>query len=188
MAKLSPDGSRLIYSTFIGDGSGGDEVGRGIAVDSEGSAYVAGRTTSPTFPVVNAVQPQEAGPRPEAFVVKLNQSGSALLFATYYGGGEDDDMAEAIAVDEHGMVYVTGWTLASDFPTTPGAFQRAFGGIRDAFLIKLDPTESRVVYATLLGGSNVDQGLGVAVDVMATPTSRARPARRTAHSPSPWVR
>lgn len=166
IAKLSPDGSQLLYSTFIGDGGGGFEAGNAIAVDAEGFAYVAGTTTSSAFPVVNAVQSQESSALPEAFILKINQAGSALVFATYWGGGDDRETAESIALDEQGAVYVAGTTRSSDFPTTPGAYQTSFAGVSDAFLLKLAPGGAQVVYSTLIGGDNRDEGRGVAVDLL----------------------
>jgi len=163
VAKLSPDGSQLVYSTFLGDGgeSGGD-----IAVDADGFAYVTGQTPSAEFPTTaNAPRPERSSNLPEIYVSKLNQDGSALLFSTYWGGAADRDVGEGIAVDAEGNVYVTGHTLASDFPTTPGAFQTAPGGGIDGFLAKFDPEDGRVVYSTFLGGASSDWGHDVAVDV-----------------------
>jgi len=161
-AKLSPDGSQLLYSTFIGDR---ETRANDIAVDADGFAYVVGRTSAPDFPVVNAVQPVESSNQAEAFVSKLSQDGSELVFSTYYGGPEDEDVAESVAVDEQGAVYVAGWTDSEDFPATPGAAQTLQGGQRDGFLLKLAPDGARLEYATLIGGSNRDEALAVAVDV-----------------------
>ena len=105
-----------------------------------GAAYIAGQTTSPAFPVVNPVQAQEASQLPDAFVAKLNPEGTALLFSTYWGGAEDHDTGEAIALGPDGAIYVAGHTESDDFPTTPGAFQRTGAGAFDAFVLKLDPT------------------------------------------------
>src|SRR5207247_1951612 len=101
-----------------------------------------------------------------AFVTKLNPLGSALVYSTYLGG-DNDDQGLGIAVDAAGNAYVVGQTASSTFPTTPGAFQRFEGGglyDPDAFVTKLNPLGSAVVYSTYLGGDNDDQGLGIAVD------------------------
>jgi hypothetical protein len=160
----------LSYSTYLG-GSGGDE-GRGIAVDSAGNAYVTGETNSADFPTTpDAFQTTSGGggcdflSGDEAFVTKLNPTGTALVYSTYLGGSGCDG-GVSIAVDSAGNAYVAGWTESTNFPTTPGAFQTTFGagGIGDAFVAKLNPTGSALVYSTYFGGDNYDQGNGVAVD------------------------
>ena len=85
-------------------------------------------------------------------MVKLNPAGSELVYATFLGGSSDD-VASAIAVDGAGRAYVTGSTSSTDFPTTPGAFDTSYNGGGDAFVAKLNPTGSGLVYATFLGGS-----------------------------------
>jgi hypothetical protein len=161
MTKLNSTGSGLLYSTYLG-GSGPD-VGRGIVVDTAGSAYVTGDTSSTDFPTTpGAFQPAFDGLQ-DAFVIKLNPSGSALAYSTYLGGS-DGESSGLIAVDTAGSAYVTGTTRSADFPTTPGAFQPAFGGVQDAFVIKLTPSGSALVYSTYLGGSGTEVGWGIAVD------------------------
>jgi len=155
VTKLNPSGS-LVYSTYLG-GSGGDR-GHGIAVDSSGNAYVTGETYSTDFPTKNAFQ-RTFGGEWDAFVTKLNPSGS-LVYSTYLGGSGDDE-GYGIAVDSSGNAYVTGLTDSTDFPTTQNAFQRTFIG--DAFVTKLNPSGS-LVYSTYLGGSGMDWGRGIAVD------------------------
>src|SRR3989442_4986804 len=150
----------LGYSTYLG-GSGQDE-GLAIAVDAAGNAYVTGQTFSTTnFPTTpGAFQTIPGG----AFVTKLNAAGSALLYSTYLGTGFADGLA--IAVDVHESAYVTGFTNSSDLPTTPGAFQRTFGGgPENAFVTKLTTLASgleSLVYSTYLGAAG--RGNGIAVD------------------------
>ncbi|TMG77584.1 MAG: hypothetical protein E6H80_00745, partial [Betaproteobacteria bacterium] len=160
----------LSYSTYLG-GSGHD-FGQGIAVDAHGNAYVTGHTSSTNFPTtLGAFQIAFAGGS-DAVVTKLNPDGSALVYSTYLGGsnggngtgGADTNEGAGIAVDADGNAYVTGFTGANDFPTTPGAFQSAFAGGWDAFVTKLNPTGSALVYSTYLGGSFLDGGSGIAVD------------------------
>src|SRR5216117_1725182 len=156
----------LSYSTYLG-GSGVDSGG-GIAVDADGNAYVAGRTGSPNFPTVAGAFQPTGGSTTDAFVAKLNPAGSALVYSTYLGGSGFDSGA-GIVVDAAGNAYVTGSTASTDFPTTAGAFQTAFAGsgpfgFGDAFVTKLDPTGSALVYSTYLGGSGDDLGSGIAVD------------------------
>src|SRR5439155_18785100 len=98
------------------------------------------------------------------FVAKLDPNGSALVYSTLLGGSFDDG-GQGIAVDAAGNAYVTGSTQSADFPTTPGAFQTTFGGGGDAFVTKLTPTGSGLVYSTYLGRSDDDEGLAIAVDI-----------------------
>jgi len=164
LARLSSTGNTLMFSTYFG-GSGCTmaypETGQGIALDSQGDAYIAGVTSSSNFPLLNAVQPQIEGST-DAFVAKVNASGS-LLFSTYMGGS-GVDVGNAIAVDGSGSVYVVGYTYSTDFPVTAGAIQTANAGQCDAFLFKLSPTGDTLLYATYLGGSGQDTASGIAVD------------------------
>jgi hypothetical protein len=158
VTKLAPDGSSLAYSTYLGGAGGGfgADEGRGIAVDASGSAYVTGDTNSSDFPTtVSAFQTAYAGAR-DAFVTKLAPDGSSLAYSTYLGGaggGYGTDRGFAVAVDAAGSAFVTGYTTASDFPTTPGAIQTAYAGSGDAFVTKLAPDGSSLAYSTYLGGS-----------------------------------
>ena len=156
----------LNYSTYLG-GKGGD-VAFGIAVDSSGDAYLAGSTNSTDFPTKNGKQTSSSGSG-DAFVAKLNSSGSALVYSTYLGGS-GADLAMAIAVSA-GDAFVTGSTTSEDFPTAPavsststGPFQAVYGGNTDAFVTQLNSTGDGLVYSSYLGGSGADFGQGVAVD------------------------
>src|SRR4029077_4688115 len=145
VAKLNPAGSALVYSTFLG-GNGGDS-GNAIAVDAVGNAYVAGFTASTNFPTtMGAFRPMFAGGSSDAFVTKLNPTGSALVYSTYLGGNADEN-GQGIAVDTLGNAYVSGWTGSTNFPITPGAFQATFlgGNAGSGFVTKLNPTGSALV-------------------------------------------
>jgi uncharacterized repeat protein (TIGR01451 family) len=174
----------LVYSSFLG---GTDfEQGLGIAVDSQGSAYVTGSTFSTDFPLSSAFQ-SEKGSVSDAFVVKLNPAGTALVYATYLGAN-GSDTGNAIAVDSEGNAYVTGLTGSGSFPVTSGAFQNAKDGLADGFVTKLNPSGSALVYSTFLGGDNADTGLAIAVDNSnrATVVGRTDSTRfRTAPFPNP---
>ena len=161
MAKLNPAGSALVYSTYLG-GSGSDQ-GNGIAVDGSGNAYVTGDTSSTNFPTANALRSANGG-GDDAFVAKLNPAGSALVYSTYLGGSDIDE-GLGIAVDGSGNAYVAGYTYSSNFPTA-NALQATSGGggNDDAFVAKLNPAGSALVYSTYLGGSGHDTGTGIAVD------------------------
>ncbi len=158
VAKLNSSGSSLIYSTFLG-GNGVDQ-GQGIAADLLGNAYVTGKTCSDNFPTANAIQPTYQGGC-DVFVTKLNPSGSILVYSTYLGGS-DFDIGGGIAVDPAGNSYVVGTTRSIDFPTL-NAVQPSSGGSLDAFVLKLNRAGSRLAYSTYLGGSDIDQGNGIAV-------------------------
>jgi photosystem II stability/assembly factor-like uncharacterized protein len=123
VSKVSPDGSALIYSTYLG--GGGDDFGTGIGVAADGTASVAGWTESADFPVTNALQFLPGGRR-DAVVARLDASGSSLIFSTYLGGAQND-VSYRLAVDPPGNTYVTGGTGSSDFPSTPGALNK--GGV-----------------------------------------------------------
>src|SRR6266851_2193022 len=151
----------LVYSTYLGGSS--TDVGFGIAVDSSGNAYVTGYTQSSNFPTTAGALQTTFGGLADAFVSKLNSSGSALVYSTYLGGGSTD-FGFGIAVDSSGGAYVTGYTQSSNFPATAGALQTTFGGGADAFVSKLNSGGSALVYSTYLGGSSFDFGFGIAVD------------------------
>ena len=153
----------LIYSTYLG-GSGSDS-GMGIAVDTSGNAYMTGQANSTNFPTMNPLQPANAGGLigNDVFVAKLNPAGNALLYSTYLGGSGDDS-GQGIAVDSVGNAYVTGLTFSTGFPTM-NPLQPTYGGNGDAFVAKISPTGSALVYSTYLGGSGEDQGSGIAVDI-----------------------
>ena len=144
LTKLTPGGAAIAYSTYIG-GSWNDE-GRGVAIDGQGNAYVAGLTRSLDFPLANAIQSTPGGPLNvnlrDAFVTRVNTSAGTLLLSTYLGGS-GDDQANGVAVDGTGNAYVTGQTTSTDFPTTAAAFQPVRGGghvsYPDAFVLKIAP-------------------------------------------------
>lgn len=157
VTKMNPTGSALIYSTFLG--GAGEEVGMNMALNAQGEVYVTGYTESPTFPTANAVQPNISGGF-DAFLTKLNASGSALVFSTFYGGN-NQDQANKLALDGSGNAYFTGNTNSSNFPIQ-NAYQPILLGNQDAFLVKITSNGSSVPYATYFGGSAADVGYGVA--------------------------
>jgi hypothetical protein len=159
VAKLNPAGSQLLYSTYLG--GAGDDGATSIAVDSVGNAYLTGVTSSPNFRTMNPLQTSHGGGLFDAFVAKVNPSGSQLTYATYLGGsGEDRGLR--IAVDSAGNAYVTGDTDSANFPTA-SPLQQSIGGSSDAFVAKLNATGTQLVYSTFLGGSGIDGGTAIAV-------------------------
>jgi len=162
----------LVYSTFLG--GSGDDQGNAIAVDASGNAYVAGITNSSDFPSPNVIVggTTKLSPSPSAvsppnpnllFIVKLDTSGSTLLFADYFGGTSGNDWPSSIAVDSTGSAYVTGQAFSSDFPVL-NAYQPALAGNSNAFLTKFAADGSSLVYSTYLGGNDNDYAQAVAVD------------------------
>ena len=146
VARLSADGSELVYSVLLG-GEATDRAA-GVALDGDGNAVVAGLTESPDFPASSALQPIPGG-EGDAFVVKVDPSGS-ILWATYLGGSMED-MGLDVSVDSEGNVYVAGITQSEDFPLA-SPLQGELAGRGDVFLAKLPPDGSSLVYSTYLGG------------------------------------
>jgi hypothetical protein len=149
----------LSYSTYLGGTSG--DVGRAIAVDSSGAAYVTGYTSSTDFPTQNPFQAAKAG-NSDVFVTKLSPSGNTLSYSTYLGGTYGD-AGSAIAVDSTGAAYVAGETNSDDFPTQ-NPFQATNAGFSDVFVTKLSPSGNTLSYSTYLGGSAFDDVWAIAVD------------------------
>src|SRR5208337_551888 len=143
VAKINPAGSALVYSTYLGGSS--FDVGTGIAVDSSGNAYVTGQTASFNFPTVNPLQSANSG-GDDAFVTKIDPTGSALVYSTYLGAG-GYNVGSSIAVDSAGNAYVTGQTASAKFPITPGASQTGCGGCAGGvgFVTELTPVGSALV-------------------------------------------
>ncbi len=163
ITKLDPTGTMILYSAFIGGSL--SNIGRAIAVDSQGNAFITGRTDSPNFPVTSPTQPFQStlsDPSGDAFVTKLNATGSGLIYSTYLGGSFFDD-GYGLAIDTAGNAYVTGLTGSPNFPTR-NAVQPQYGVNLDAFVTKINATGSDLVYSTFLGGFATDNGRAIAVD------------------------
>ena len=167
VAKVNPMGTALVYAGYIG--GSGDDSGSGIAVDSTGNAYVTGetRSTEATFPVMVGPDLTFNGSDvsfADAFVAKVNSSGTALVYAGYIGGLRADS-GSGIAVDSAGNAYVTGFTIPDEatFPVEVGPDLTVNGGF-DAFVAKVNPSGTALDYAGYIGGSGSDFGNGIAVD------------------------
>jgi hypothetical protein len=148
----------LVYSTYLG-GSGDDQPG-GIAVDTTGNVYVAGSTDSTDFPLTTPGS-LPAG-NTHVFVAKLDATGSNLIYADYLGGS-NEDYGYAVALDAANNVYVTGSTASSDFPMV-NPFQGTYPGSFNAFLTKISPDGSSLLYSSYFGGNGSDVPSNVAVD------------------------
>jgi hypothetical protein len=158
VAKLTAAGS-LAFSTYLG-GAGNDQA-TGVALDASGSAFVTGFTDSTNFPTSFPLQGTSGGYN-DGFVSKLDATGATLVYSTYLGGN-DQDYAYGIAVDSGGDAYVTGETFSPNFPTA-SALQPTLAGFNDAFVVKLAPSGSILLYGTYLGGNDEEEGFGIAVD------------------------
>lgn len=163
VAKLSPDGSSLVYSTFVG--GTGSETYPVVTVDRHGRAYVAGETTSRDFPVTpGSFDTAYGGGLEDAFLLRLSADGSASSYAGYVGGSVRE-FGNGVAVDPQGSAYVTGITQSPNFPTTPGAHDRQLGGSSgDAYVMKVQPDGLALSYSTFVGGAGEDQAEGIAVN------------------------
>jgi hypothetical protein len=165
VAKISTSPAALVYSTYlggIGGQAGSPEQANAIAVDSTGSAYIAGVTNSANFPVtVGAFQTIFNGVQ-DAFVVKLNAAGSAKAYSTYLGSSSFD-WASGMVIDSSGNAYVAGYTSSAGFPVV-GSVQTGFKGLYDAFVSKINPLGNGLTFSTMYGGTGADQANAVAVD------------------------
>lgn len=176
IVKLDRTGRRIIYATYLGS-PGQDEIDA-AAVDRHGHLFVSGFANDGFPTTVGALDRTFngggccGGLLGDAFVAELSADGSRLLYATFLGGSGPEQTL-ALALDDDGSVVITGVTGSSDFPTTAGALEPSFGGGSgrfesdvpgDGFAARLDPSGSRLIYSTYLGGSGDDTGQGVALD------------------------
>ena len=175
VARFNNSGTSLIYLTYLGGSA--DDGAFSIALDGAGDAFVTGFTDSSNFPVtVNAIQPAISGVVNKsthfyptaAFVAELNSGGSNLIYSTYLGGS-GSDAATGIALDSFTNAYITGFTYSSNFPVTANALQKKLACTNtfvnaNAFIAKIGPGGSNLLYSTYFGGTNFDEGFGIAVD------------------------
>jgi hypothetical protein len=171
ITKLSPDGKEIRYSTYFGGQE--DDRAQRIALDAAGNIIIAGHSEATDFPLVNPLQ----STHDDIFISKLSADGSTLLFSTFFGG-EDADNMTGLATDGAGNLYLTGSTQSVAFPTTPGAYQEEFVGAingcevpfggyyncEDFYVTKMADDGSGLVWSTYLGGTKPDQPRAVAVD------------------------
>lgn len=163
VAKINPAGGSFVYATYI-SANGGNNAGNDIAIDAQGNAYVTGKASGAFFPATAGAYDTTQNSL-DAFILKLNAQGNALLYATYLGGTGTDE-GHGIAVDSAGDIYVSGTTSSNNFPVAH-ALQTAFGGGRDAFALKLRPAgggAADLLYSTYLGGAGEDEATAVACD------------------------
>ena len=160
--KINPAGTALEYCTFLG---GNDlDIGRAITVDEEGHAYITGGTWSTNFPTTPNAFDTTHGDARDAFIVKLDPTGTSLAYSTFIGASDQEE-TWSIGLDQEHNVYVTGWTRSTDFYTTTDAFDTNHdGGVFDGFLLKLNATGDTLDYATFLGGTGEDKPTDLHVD------------------------
>ena len=182
VAKVSANGSQLVYCTYLGSSPSPGEIGydqvTGIAVDAAGNAYVSGLTEGANYPVLNAVQPVYGGGAIDLFLTKLSPTG-ALVYSTYLGGSHVEvssgwPWGSNVAVTPDGKAYVTGGTNSADYPQVNGAQPQlaagncAFDGLTfpcgDMVLTVVSPAGDQILYSTFWGGPDDEAAGAVAVD------------------------
>lgn len=162
VTKLNPQGTSLVYSTYLG-GSGND-VGHDIKVIVDGTVIVTGSTYSEDFPVTEEIYQRELDKGADIFITKLSNDGSELIFSTYLGG-DGVDIPMEIALDPQGFIHLTGYTSSEDFPMESSAFQTWHSGRPYCvFVAKMTPNGTTLVASTYLGGWKYDSGHGIDLD------------------------
>ncbi|MBM3495086.1 MAG: Ig-like domain repeat protein [Armatimonadetes bacterium] len=165
MTRLTPDGSAVVYSTFLGGGGG--EGAASIDVDVMGCAYIAGTVTGQDFPTTPGAYSERNLGGSDAFVAKLSADGTSLVYCTFIGG-KDSDAAVGVAVDSYGAAHVVGCTYSTDFPVTAGALGTGHGSGWDVFLAKLADDGTELRFATAIGGLGHDRGCAIAMGTPGT--------------------
>ncbi len=163
LSILDTTGSSLLYSTFLG--GSGSETAIGVVLHESGHAFVAGATASANFPTTPGAFDRSFEGAWSAFVARIDPHSNQLTYSTLLSGSTGEG-ALSICVDSQGRSTVTGWTVSPDYPTTSGAFDTIFGGgvWQDAFVTRLDPTGSSLIFSTFLGGTGEDRGRRVLLD------------------------
>jgi hypothetical protein len=167
IAKITSDGSKLLYCSYFG--GSGDEKINGLAIGKDGNICVTGQTDSRNLPLKNALQPKLGGGDSDGFIARFDATLTSLVFSTYFGG-ENRDEDQKIAVDPAGFIYVSGRTLSTNFPVTVAAFQTQhvvepeIGENWDGFVTKLRSDGSALVYSTYLGHAFNDAAFAVAAN------------------------
>ncbi len=151
----------VVYSTYV-TGNGWDNA-RGIDYDSMGNAYVAGHTFSSDFPTTPGVYDRTHNNNPDAFVLKLNPAGTALVYSTFIGGN-GTEYCYGLVIDASGNAFVTGGTNSNDFPTAGSPYDSTHSGEYDVFLFKLGPSGKNLIFSTYIGDTGFDMGRGIRLD------------------------
>ena len=160
IAKFCPTGDTLEFCTYFG-GNGNDQA-TGIAIDSAGRVWVCGGTTSTDLRVVMPLKVQNSGYE-DALIVCVSSAGDSLLFSSYLGGN-GQDRASDLVVDNYGSVGIVGSTSSSNFPTVNALIDTLAGTATDAFICKINATTKTLSYSTYFGGSGADNAVGIVID------------------------
>jgi DNA-binding beta-propeller fold protein YncE len=168
VAKFNPYSGAADYILWFNAlAESAEDYAYGLAVGPDGSAYVVGDTRSDDFCALFGDVPgfdTSYNGGGDAFILKIKPDGSGLDYCAFIGGSEAD-IARAVALDAAGNAYVVGGTWSdADFPITANAYSATHNGLRDVFVLKLDPTGTQVLYATYLGGSGQEEGIAIALD------------------------
>jgi hypothetical protein len=165
VTKLNPMASSIIYSTFIG--GTGNETCYSMAIDNLNNVYISGTTSSTDFPTTNGVvQPLYGGGGYDGFITKLNADGDSLIFSTFLGGNNYETISD-IALDNNKNIYIVGSTESNNYPVTLNGYQQTFqGGLNDVIISKISPNGNTLLYSTYLGGTDLESGTGIAVDML----------------------
>ena len=159
--KMDSDGSNLIWSTFLG--GGGYEEGMALSLDEYGNPVITGVTYSTNFPTTPGAYSDTYSDLGDAFVSKLDVTGSDLLLSSYIGGS-DLDWSQSVDHDQFGNLLICGYTKSLDFPTTPGAYDESFNGDPDdVFVTKLDSQGPNLIWSTFLGGDTREYGYALSL-------------------------
>jgi hypothetical protein len=153
---------KFVYSTYFGGIGRNGDSGIDVKVDAFGTTYVTGYTSSVDFFATNLAPSSPGGGGIDAFVLKVDATGSTVLSAVYYGGSADDE-GHRIALDDLGNIYVTGFTTSTNFPIVNG-FQTKIGGRKDVYIVKIDNAVSRILFSSYIGGAQDEQSYGLSVD------------------------
>ena len=158
IVKLSSDGTRLIFGTYLG-GSGEDDAVMGVRLDGRGNLHLAGHTKSTDFPVTPSAAQPKAGGESDCYLASLDSNASRILHATYLGGRGNEFAEHRPLLLDDGTMVLTGFTGSDDFPSTPGACQSRPRGKSDGFVTSLSPDGSRWIFSTCIGGSEGENWL-----------------------------
>lgn len=159
VTSLDTDGN-ILTSTYLG--GSGDDIGFAIKLDHNDQLYIAGTTNSLNFPLKNAIQHKNKG-EDDAFLAVIDPTRTILNFSSYFGGSKAERLY-SIDLDTSGNVFIMGFTNSSNYPTTTGAYQPKFGGVKDTFITKLNLEKNKIIYSTYLGGDKDDNPRNLAVD------------------------
>ncbi|UCH89557.1 MAG: SBBP repeat-containing protein, partial [Thermoplasmata archaeon] len=157
---IDPDVT-LEYSTFIGSIS--NDLAYGLVSDNYGNLYITGMTTSTNFPIKPGSYDNTLNGTMDAFISKLDPTGSNLIYSTFLGGS-GTEFGRDLVINDLGNVFVTGYTISTDFPTTKGAYDTGHNGNEDVFVMELSANGSAILYSTLIGGSAHDNGFAIDID------------------------